>query len=170
MGQLIDDMLDFSRLGKKKIQKSEIDMKRLFESVFESESRTYSEKNIELHISDLPNALGDIALLKQVAVNLISNSLKYASKKEEIVVIIDFEKKDENQTTYFIKDNGTGFKMEYHEKLFGVFQRLHSRNEFEGTGVGLAIAKRILNKHGGKIWAESEVGKGATFFFSLPNN
>lgn len=170
MGQLIDDMLDFSRLGKKKIQKSEIDMKRLFESVFESESRTYSEKNIELHISDLPYALGDIALLKQVAVNLISNSLKYASKKEEIVVIIDFEKKDDNQTTYFIKDNGTGFKMEYHDKLFGVFQRLHSRNEFDGTGVGLAIAKRILNKHGGKIWAESKAGKGSTFFFSLPNN
>ncbi|MEP1306154.1 MAG: PAS domain-containing protein [Balneola sp.] len=170
MGQLIDDMLDFSRLGKKKIQKSEIDMKKLFESVFESESKTYPEKNIELHISDLPYALGDIALLKQVAVNLISNSLKYASKKEEIVVIIDFEKKDDNQTTYFIKDNGTGFKMEYHDKLFGVFQRLHSRNEFDGTGVGLAIAKRILNKHGGKIWAESKAGKGSTFFFSLPNN
>ncbi|MEP0553471.1 MAG: ATP-binding protein, partial [Balneola sp.] len=119
---------------------------------------------------DLPNAFGDVALIKQVVVNLVSNAFKYSSKKDTIVINIGFDQSKENDAAYFIRDNGTGFKMEYHDKLFGVFNRLHSNNEFEGTGVGLAIVKRIINKHGGKIWAESEEGKGSTFFFSLPNS
>lgn len=170
MGQLIDDILEFSRLGKKKIQKSEIDMTKLFENVCEVEAGTYSDKQIDLKIGDLPNAMGDIALIKQVVVNLVSNAFKYSSKKDKIVINIGCDQSEENEVTYFIKDNGTGFKMEYHDKLFGVFHRLHSKNEFEGTGVGLAIVKRIINKHGGKIWAESEKGKGSTFFFSMPNS
>lgn len=170
MGQLIDDILEFSRLGKKKIQKSEIDMNKLFESVCEVEASTYSDKQIDVKIDDLPNALGDVALIKQVVVNLVSNAFKYSSKKDEININIGCDKNEENEITYLIKDNGTGFRMEYHDKLFGVFHRLHSKNEFEGTGVGLAIVKRIINKHGGKIWAESEEGKGSTFFFSMPNS
>ncbi|MEP0007127.1 MAG: PAS domain-containing protein [Balneola sp.] len=170
MGQLIDDILEFSRLGKKKIQKSEIDMNKLFESVCEVETGAYSDKQIDLKIDDLPNAFGDVALIKQVVVNLVSNAFKYSSKKDTIVINIGFDQSKENDAAYFIRDNGTGFKMEYHDKLFGVFNRLHSNNEFEGTGVGLAIVKRIINKHGGKIWAESEEGKGSTFFFSLPNS
>lgn len=170
MGQLIDDILEFSRLGKKKIQKSEIDMTKLFESVCEVETGSYSDKQIDLKIDDLPNARGDVALIKQVVVNLVSNAFKYSSKEDKIVINIGCDKNVENGATYFIKDNGTGFKMEYHDKLFGVFNRLHSKNEFEGTGVGLAIVKRIINKHGGKIWAESEEGKGSIFFFSMPNS
>tara|TARA_R110001599_G_scaffold150929_2_gene335302 strand:- start:179957 stop:182902 length:2946 start_codon:yes stop_codon:yes gene_type:complete len=170
MGQLIDDILEFSRLGKKKIQKSEIDMTKLFESVCEVETGSYSDKQIDLKIDDLPNARGDVALIKQVVVNLVSNAFKYSSKEDKIVINIGLDQSEENEVAYFIKDNGTGFKMEYHDKLFGVFNRLHSKNEFEGTGVGLAIVKRIINKHGGKIWAESEEGKGSIFFFSLPNS
>jgi PAS domain S-box-containing protein len=170
MGQLIDDILEFSRLGKKKIQKSEIDMYKLFESVCEVETGAYSDKQIDLKIDSLPNALGDVALIKQVVVNLVSNAFKYSSKEDKIVINIGFDQSEENEVAYFIKDNGTGFKMEYHDKLFGVFNRLHSKNEFDGTGVGLAIAKRIINKHGGKIWAESAEGKGSIFFFSMPNS
>lgn len=170
MGQLIDDILEFSRLGKKKIQKSEIDMTKLFESVCEIEAGSYSGKQIDLKIDDLPNAFGDVALIKQVVVNLVSNAFKYSSKEDTIVINIGFDQNEENDAAYFIRDNGTGFKMEYHDKLFGVFNRLHSKNEYEGTGVGLAIVKRIINKHGGKIWAESEEGKGSTFFFSMPNS
>ncbi|MEQ9092317.1 MAG: PAS domain-containing protein [Balneola sp.] len=170
MGQLIDDMLEFSRLGKKKLQKSEINMTKLFENVCEVETGTYSNKQIDLNINTLPNAMGDVALIKQVVVNLVSNAFKYSSKEDKIVINIGFDQIEENEVTYFVKDNGTGFKMEYHDKLFGVFHRLHSKNEFEGTGVGLAIVKRIINKHGGKIWAESEEGKGSTFFFSMPNS
>ncbi len=170
MGQLIDDILEFSRLGKKKIQKSEIDMTKLFESVCEAEADSYSDKQIDLKVDDLPNAFGDLALIKQVVVNLVSNAFKYSSKEDTIVINIGFDQSEENEATYFIRDNGTGFKMEYHDKLFGVFNRLHSNNEYEGTGVGLAIVKRIITKHGGRIWAESEEGKGSTFFFSMPNS
>lgn len=167
MGQLIDDILEFSRLGKKKIQKTEIDMAKLFESICEAESNTYSEKNVDVKIDNLPKAMGDLALIKQVVVNLVSNAFKYSSKQEKISITIGYQESDEHGDTYFIKDNGTGFKMEYHDKLFGVFHRLHSKKEFEGTGVGLAIVKRIINKHGGEIWAKSEEGEGSIFFFSL---
>ena len=169
MGQLIDDILKFSRLGKKKIQKSQIDMKKLFESVCENELKVYNEEKIELSISELPEAKGDVTLLQQVVVNLVSNALKYSSNEDKSIVNIGYEVSDTNKTIYYIKDNGVGFNMEYKDKLFGVFQRLHTKSEFEGTGVGLAIVKRIINRHGGRIWAESEVGIGSTFFFSLPN-
>ena len=170
MGKLIDDILEFSRLGKQKIQKSNIDMEKLFKDVCENELKVYNEAKVELSISELPEAMGDISLIKQVAINLVSNALKYSSKEQKIKIEIGIETKSDDLITYFVKDNGTGFKMEYHDKLFGVFQRLHTKSEFEGTGVGLAIVKRILSKHGGKIWAESEVGVGSTFFFSLPNH
>jgi len=167
MGQLIDDMLNFSRLGKKKLLKSDVDMRALFESVFNEESAHYDRERIEANIEKLPSAKGDIALLKQVVVNLISNAFKYSSKEEKIIINISAEAL-EDKIVYSIEDNGVGFNMDYHDKLFGVFQRLHSKKEFEGTGVGLAIVKRIINKHGGQIWAESIEGQGTKFFFSLP--
>lgn len=170
MGQLIDDILKFSRLGKQKIQKSNIDMAKLFKDVCDSELKLFGKENVELSISYLPDTKGDLALIKQVVVNLVSNAFKYSSKNQKIKIEIGFEKNDNDQIIYYIKDNGTGFKMEYHDKLFGVFQRLHAKSEFEGTGVGLAIVKRIINKHDGKIWAESEEGTGSTFFFLLPND
>ena len=170
MGQLIDDILKFSRLGKQKIQKSNIDMTKLFKDICESELKLFDSDNVELSISDLPDTKGDLALIKQVVVNLVSNAFKYSSKSKKIEIEIGFEKNENNQIIYYIRDNGTGFKMEYHDKLFGVFQRLHTKSEFEGTGVGLAIVKRIINKHGGRIWAESEEGIGSTFFFLLPNH
>jgi light-regulated signal transduction histidine kinase (bacteriophytochrome) len=157
-------------LGKQKIQKSNIDMTKLFKDICESELKLFDSDNVELSISDLPDTKGDLALIKQVVVNLVSNAFKYSSKSKKIEIEIGFEKNENNQIIYYIRDNGTGFKMEYHDKLFGVFQRLHTKSEFEGTGVGLAIVKRIINKHGGRIWAESEVGVGSTFFFSLPNH
>jgi len=108
-------------------------------------------------------------MMKQVMTNLISNALKYSGKKEKSKVEIG-SYLDNNNNIYYVKDNGVGFDMKYYDKLFGVFQRLHSVNEFEGTGVGLALVQRIISKHGGKVWAEAKVDKGATFYFSLPNN
>lgn len=167
MGKLIDDILGFSKLGKKSIQVSDIDMNILVESVCEEEKHRSINKNVVFSISDLPKAKGDLVLIKQVVVNILSNALKYSSKQEVIKIDIDF-KIENNKVIYIFKDNGAGFSMDYHDKMFGVFQRLHTQSEFEGTGVGLAIVKRIINKHSGEVWAESEIGKGATFFISLP--
>lgn len=167
MADLIDDLLELSRYGRKKIEKSEIKMKELFISLFEDEKEHSSNKNIALKIMNIPNAMGDYSLIKQVALNLISNALKFSSKNPEAVVEIGANITD-NECVYYVKDNGVGFNMKYVHKLFGVFQRLHNIDEFEGTGVGLAIIKRIVNKHNGRVWAESELGKGATFYFSLP--
>jgi len=168
MGQLIDDILHFSQLGKKKLLKSTIDMNSLFDSVISEQVALYDHEKLDVTVSSLHNAKGDIALLKQVVVNLVSNALKYSSKNE--IINIHVESYSEKDTiVYSISDNGTGFDMKYHDKLFGVFQRLHSKREFDGTGVGLAIVKRIINKHGGNVWAESIVNKGSTFFFSLPS-
>lgn len=168
MGQLIDDILHFSQLGKKKLLKSTIDMNSLFESVISEQTALYDHEKMDVIITNLHHAKGDIALLKQVAVNLVSNALKYSSKNEKMDIQVEsYSKKD--MIIYSISDNGTGFDMKYHDKLFGVFQRLHTKSEFEGTGVGLAIVKRIINKHDGKVWAESAVNEGSTFFFSLPS-
>ncbi len=169
MGRLIDDILGFSRLGRKSMQKGPVDMVALFESICDEEAQHYPEDKIDVKIGNLPMINADLVLLKQVVVNLISNAYKYSAKKEKIVVIVEAEEK-EHEVIYSVTDNGTGFNMDYHEKLFGVFQRLHASTDFEGTGVGLAIVKRIINKHGGEIWAQSVEGEGSTFFFSLPKN
>lgn len=167
MGQLIDDLLSFSRLVRSEIHYSNIDMEKLVNNVlvdFET-LQDLSRKNIEL--KPLPPAYGDQNMLKQVWVNLIGNAIKYSSKNEQAHITIgSFVENGEN--VFFVKDNGVGFNMEYVHKLFGVFQRLHSTSEFEGTGVGLAIVQRIITRHGGRVWAESEVGQGAVFYFSLP--
>jgi PAS domain S-box-containing protein len=166
MGVLIDDLLDFSRLGKKKLLHTDIDMHQLLNEVL-TDMDASTAHNATIKMAALHPVKGDRSLIKQVVINLVSNSIKYSSKKPEPIVEITSEIRD-NAVIYSIKDNGEGFDMLYANKLFGIFQRLHSSEEFEGTGVGLAIVHRIITKHGGSLHAEGEVGKGALFSFSLP--
>lgn len=168
MSRLIDSLLNFAKLGRKEIAKTEVDMNALVAKVRkESRAEPFSE-NITWNIHQLPPAKGDADLLGQVYLNLILNAVKYSAKKEKPEVEIGYRSDDPRMITYFVKDNGAGFNMEYKNKLFGVFQRLHSNEEFEGVGIGLAIVDRIITRHGGDVWAEGEVDKGATFYFSLP--
>ena len=166
MATLIDDLLSFAKSGKQIIQKTNINMNSLIDEVVSDLKITLSHK-AEIKVTTLHPTQGDYVLIKQVAINLVSNAIKYSSKKEKPLVEIMSEMKD-NQVIYTIKDNGEGFDMKYANKLFGVFQRLHTAEEFEGTGVGLAIVQRIINKHGGKVSAEGEKDKGAVFKFSVP--
>ena len=166
MGNLIDDLLAFSRLGRKEVERSFIDMNSLVEVAIKEASQAIPN-HAEIKVKKLLGVKADHVLMLQVMVNLISNAIKYSSKKGNPVIEIS-SKRGNNEMIYSIKDNGAGFDMEYAHKLFGVFQRLHSDEEFSGTGVGLAIVERIIHKHNGKIWAEAEPGKGATFYFSLP--
>jgi PAS domain S-box-containing protein len=167
MGQLIDDLLAFSRLGKKELISSTIDMQSLVTTVANELLQNENEKDYDIRINALPAAEGDTVMIKQALMNLMNNAIKYSSKEERPV--IEIGAKDEGiRTVYYVKDNGVGFDMAYAGKLFGVFQRLHSQEEFEGTGVGLALVKRIIDKHNGEIWAEAKENAGATFYFSLP--
>lgn len=165
MGNLIDDLLNFSQLGRKELKKAMVNMTDLVQGISKEISKT-KKHNATIIIHPLQQIMVDKALMACVWVNLLSNAIKYSAKKENPQ--IEISSKQENNTVVFcIKDNGAGFEMEYVDKLFGVFQRLHTADEFEGTGVGLATAQRIIHKHGGKIWADAEVGKGATFYFSF---
>jgi PAS domain S-box-containing protein len=166
MSHLIDDLLDFSRLGRKTIRKTHLDMNELVAGILTDLEKTTPHQAI-INVAPLYPVKGDYALMKQVLINLISNAVKYSSKKEKPVVEIFSELSDE-EVTYNVKDNGEGFNMAYVNKLFGVFQRLHTDEEFEGTGVGLAIVQRIISKHGGRVQAQGEVGHGSTFSFTLP--
>ena len=167
MGQLIDDLLSFSRLGRRELHYSKIDMKTLAISVFHELMKEEKVSHIDFQISKLPSAKGDSSLIRQVWTNLLSNAVKFTSKKEGAVIEVGSTVKT-GEIIYYVRDNGAGFDMEYSNKLFGVFQRLHSEREFSGTGVGLAIVQRIIHRHGGRVWAEGEVEKGATFYFALP--
>lgn len=166
MNSLIDDLLEFSRLGKQELQKSEVNTEKIVKSTLQQISAS-TRHSAEVKINSLMPAYADYSLLNQVWVNLISNAIKYSAKKERPVVEIGSHKED-NEIIFYIKDNGSGFNMEYVHKLFSVFQRLHKAEEFEGTGVGLALVQRIVNRHGGRVWAEGKVSEGATFYFSLP--
>lgn len=166
MGQLIDDLLSLSRLGKKELQKKPVDMNSLVKSVIEEQTRSLPPDKIHFTVHPLPVVEADYNLMVQVFANLISNAIKYSSLKEDPQVEIGV-KEEKGEPVFFVKDNGAGFDMAFYNKLFGVFQRLHDANEFEGTGVGLAIVKRIITRHNGSIWAESEPGKGATFYFKI---
>ena len=167
MGILINDILNFSRISRSNVNKIPVNMQALAQKTFDSEKNNYLDKSIELHIGTLKEIEGDYAMLGQVWQNLISNALKYSSKNEHISVSIDC-KTESDFVFYSIKDNGVGFDEKYKDKLFGVFQRLHRSEEFEGTGVGLAIVHRIIQKHGGKIEVSSTIGKGTEFIFALP--
>jgi light-regulated signal transduction histidine kinase (bacteriophytochrome) len=165
MGRLIDDLLAFSLLGKHELKKAPINVNSLVKEVIE-ELTSPKTRSVVFRIQPLPDVHGDISMIKQVWLNLISNAIKYSSKKEKPVIIINSTTQN-NNVVYSVSDNGAGFDMNYYGKLFGVFQRLHSPTDFEGTGVGLAIVNRIIAKHDGTVWAEAKPNEGATFFFSL---
>ncbi len=166
MGRLIDDLLAFSQLGRKELIMTHASMKNIVENIWEEYRRVEENTKIKCEISELPHAYVDTVTMRQVWVNLISNAIKYSRQKELPSIEIGAEEK-EGMVIYHVRDNGAGFDMLYYDKLFGVFQRLHSQKEFEGTGVGLAIVQRIISKHGGRVWAEAKPNEGATFYFSV---
>jgi PAS domain S-box-containing protein len=166
MGQLIDDLLTFSRLSRLPLSKSAVDTGKLVRSVLGELNYKQKGRQIDVRIAELAPCQADPALLKQVWINLLSNALKYTGKREAAVIEIGCAR-EKGQNVYFVRDNGTGFDMQYAHKLFGVFQRLHRAEDFEGTGVGLAIVQRVIHRHGGRVWAESTVNCGATFYFTL---
>jgi signal transduction histidine kinase len=167
MGALIDDLLTFSRVGKQDLKKVTLSMNSIVDSIIREFTNQEQKNTIEFIVKNLDDVEGDSSMIKQVFTNLISNAAKYSGKKEKAIIEIGSHKEKEN-IVYYVKDNGAGFDMKYYNKLFGVFQRLHSSSEFEGTGVGLALAQRIIKKHSGEVWAEAEVDKGACFYFSIP--
>ena len=167
MGQLIDDLLAFSRVGRAELQKTEMNQEILVREIRDDIARDNSNRQIEWLIHPLPPVRADINSFRQVWINLISNAVKYSGKVENPVIEIGGDLNN-GQVTYYVKDNGVGFDEKYAGKLFRVFQRLHSSDEFEGTGVGLAIVDKIISKHGGRVWARSEPGQGACFSFSVP--
>jgi len=167
MGRLIDDLLNFSRLGRQHMKSIPVDMTALAHKVFEELTTRKTEPTPKFDLKALPPALGDYTLLRQVLVNLLSNAIKFTRHREAASVEVGASS-DGAENVYYVKDNGVGFDPKYSHKLFGVFQRLHSEDEFEGTGVGLALVQRIIHRHGGRIWAEAELGKGAAFYFALP--
>jgi light-regulated signal transduction histidine kinase (bacteriophytochrome) len=167
MGELIDDLLAFSKLGRKQATVSEINMTTLVNLVREELLFDEGEVIPEFELKELPKAKGDQSLIKQVWINLISNAIKYSKYNSKIHIAIGAYEKD-GFVVYYVKDDGAGFDMQYYDKLFGVFQRLHSQEEFEGTGIGLAIVQKIVHRHHGTVWAESALNEGACFYFSLP--
>jgi PAS domain S-box-containing protein len=182
MGRLIDDLLAFSRLGRLKVEPVTIDMGMMARQVFQELAAAEPERTIHLNLHPIPPALGTEAMIRQLWVNLIGNAVKFTMNREVAEIEIgvmpgedtehgdELNKGERVEKIYFIRDNGAGFDMRYVDKLFGVFQRLHSKEEFPGTGVGLALVQRIVNRHGGRVWAKGEVDKGATFFFTIPDN
>jgi len=168
MGHLIDDLLAFSRAGRVELHKTDLDLQVLIKEVVREEMEQAKGRDIAWEIEVLPEVHADRATLRQVLVNLIDNAVKYTRECEQAHIEIGTVPGEENQLVFFVRDNGVGFDMKYADKLFGVFQRLHSTEQFEGTGVGLANVRRIIHRHGGRTWAEGKVDEGATFYFSLP--
>ncbi len=167
MNDLIRDLLQFSKLGKVPLTKTEVEMNALVSEVVNEVQLEKRNEKAQVKLQALKPVMADRGLLKQVWVNLISNAFKYSSKKDEPIVEIGMTEIN-NESVYFVKDNGAGFNMEAcNEKLFGIFQRMHTADDFEGTGVGLSTVQRIVNRHGGKIWAEAKVNEGATFYFTM---
>jgi len=167
MEQLIDNLLAFSRAGHVSMHFSEIDMKNLVRSVFYELTSPDERRRISFNVANLPDAIGDLNMMRQVWINLISNAIKFSAYRQQAEIQVSY-RREQHKHIYSVKDNGAGFDMNYRDKLFGVFQRLHSEREFKGTGVGLALVQRIIQRHGGKVWARGEVDQGAEFSFSLP--
>ncbi|HEX8963422.1 MAG TPA: GAF domain-containing protein [Rhodocyclaceae bacterium] len=167
MGRLIDDILSFSRTGRGELSCSDIDMEKLARDVFKEFPPALAGDNVQFHIEPLPRVRGDGAMMRQVFVNLLANAIKYSRTREAPAIKVGCSLAGD-EAVFHVKDNGVGFDMRYVDKLFGVFQRLHRASDFEGTGIGLAIVKRIVARHGGRVWAEGEVNNGATFYFALP--
>jgi PAS domain S-box-containing protein len=167
MGQLIDDLLTFSRLGRKELETARVDMTELVQGIADGLRRGEGDRALDVVIAALPPARGDRDLLRQAITNLLQNALKFTRQRATARIAVG-TRADGGETVYFVKDNGAGFDQRYAGKLFGVFQRLHRIDEFEGTGVGLAIVQRIIHRHGGRVWAEGKVDEGAAFYFTLP--
>lgn len=167
MGHYIDDLLAYSNAGRMKMEPSFIDMNKAVESVVEELQPLLSVRDVKFEIKMLPPAYGDQPMVRRVFHNLLSNAVKFTMPKQAAVIEVG-GRLEERESVYYVKDNGAGFDMQYKDKLFGVFQRLHEDEEFDGTGMGLAIVKRIIEKHGGRVWAEGKLNEGATFYFTLP--
>ena len=167
MGQLIDDLLAFSRLGRREVKAADLDMGTLVRNVVGELQNTLGDRTVEWDLKPLPATRADRALMHQVWVNLLGNALKFTRRKEAAIIEVGCRPAGD-EDIYYVKDNGVGFDMQFAHKLFGVFQRLHRYEEFEGTGVGLALVQRIVQRHGGRVWAEGQVNGGACFYFSLP--
>jgi PAS domain S-box-containing protein len=168
MGNLIDDLLAFSRIGRAETQKTVVSLAQLVREALTEVRRDTEGRNIVWKIGALPDFYGDRSMLRVVLVNLISNAIKFTRTRTQAEIEIGCSEGNENDLVVFVRDNGAGFDMKYVNKLFGVFQRLHQSDEFEGTGIGLATVQRIIHRHGGKVWAEGAVDSGATFYFSAP--
>ena len=168
MGNLIDDLLGFSRIGRAETNKSEVDMESLVGEVVAELGQETKDRNIAWNIGPLPVCYGDRSMLKVVLMNLLSNAVKFTRIRKRVEIEIGCADGCEDQAELFVRDNGAGFDMQYVDKLFGVFQRLHLAEEFEGTGIGLATVQRIIHRHGGEVRAEGAVDQGAAFYFSLP--
>jgi light-regulated signal transduction histidine kinase (bacteriophytochrome) len=166
MGRLIDDLLAFSRLGRLELTKQPIALADLVRQVLEDLHAEHAGRQVEITLGDLPTCRAEPTLLKQVFVNLLGNALKYSRQRDVAYIEVGCQVND-GVCIYFVKDNGVGFDMQYANKLFGIFQRLHRAEDYEGTGVGLAIVQRIVHRHGGRVWAEAVVDQGATFYFTL---
>ena len=170
MGQLIDGLLAFSRLGRASVQTGMVDFQSQVASVQSMVQNTAGERRIQWTVADLPGVLGDAVLLREVWLNLLDNAVKYTRLAPQAHIEIGWHDDGGDSQTFFVRDNGVGFDTRYASKLFGVFQRLHNAKNFEGTGIGLALSRRIIERHGGRMWAESRPGQGSTFFFSLPRH
>jgi len=166
MGELIDDLLAFSRLGRQSVNRQRANTARIVQEALDELKPQREGRRIELRVGELPSCKADPGLLKQVWVNLLSNAIKYTRDRNPATVEVGCAHKN-GETVFFVRDNGAGFDMQYADKLFGVFQRLHRSEEFEGTGVGLAIVQRIVHQHGGRVWAEGDVNQGAAFYFTI---
>ena len=167
MGELIEGLLNLSRLSRQPLSKREVNLAGLVRQELDGLAKERKGRQVEIRVAELPACLGDPALLKQVYSNLLANALKFTREKATAIIEVGYKEHD-GERVYFVRDNGAGFDMRYAQKLFGAFQRLHSHEQFEGTGIGLSIVQRIIHRHGGRIWATGQVDKGATFNFTLP--
>jgi light-regulated signal transduction histidine kinase (bacteriophytochrome) len=168
MGNLVDDLLAFSRIGRAETQRTTIKLDQLVKDVIGEIAPDMQGRNINWRIGTLPICYGDPSLLRLVFSNLVSNAVKFTRTRPQGEIEIGSLNHTPDEAVVFVKDNGVGFDMKYKDKLFGVFQRLHSQEAFEGTGIGLATVQRIVHRHGGRVWAEASVDNGATFFVALP--
>jgi light-regulated signal transduction histidine kinase (bacteriophytochrome) len=168
MGQLIDDLLVFSRMGRQEMLHDAVNLNHLIASVLHDLRHDLQDRTISWTIAQLPEVTGDAAMLRQVFANLVGNAIKFTGTRPQATIEIGSRQTSREEAVVFVRDNGVGFDMRYANKLFGVFQRLHRADEFEGTGIGLANVRRIIHRHGGKTWAEGTLGEGAVFYVSLP--
>ncbi len=168
MSQLIDDLLSFAKVSTREVRRSEIDMQALTEKAIEELKPVMKERAIRFEVDGLPPAYGDMPMLRQVIVNFLTNAIKFTRTRETPVIEVGGYKK-ERENVYYVRDNGVGFDSQFSDRLFGLFHRMHASQQFEGTGIGLFMIKQIIEKHGGRVWAEGEPDKGATFYFGLPS-